>query len=176
MNKFNYKKAPINDLIIIQPTVYHDQRGHFFESFNENDFQMLSIPLHFVQENYSKSKKNVLRGMHYQNTHPQGKLIQTIVGSIYDVAIDIRRNSETYGQWFGIILSAENHKQLYIPQGFAHGFYVIDDAIVQYKCTDFYDPNDQQGIRWDDPKVQIQWPTTDNTVILSDKDQNWKYL
>ena len=156
------------DILLVEPDAYHDERGYFYELYNETRY-LNSIPALFVQDNHSFSKKGVLRGLHYQLLHPQGKLISVLSGEIFDVAVDIRRGSPTFGQCEGIVLSAENRRQLYLPEGFAHGFFVTGDhASVLYKCTDYYDPRDERGIRWDDPTLNIPWPTRE--PVLSAKD------
>ena len=165
----NIVKTKIPDLLILEAAVFGDQRGFFMETFRQSWFDNNSIKAHFVQDNHSASTKGVLRGLHYQQTKQQGKLVRVVVGEIFDVAVDIRPDSATYGQWFGTLLSAANKRQLYIPPGFAHGFQVVSEyAECQYKCTDYYDPNDQKEILWSDPSLNIQWPDTD--PILSEKD------
>ncbi|MGF1536320.1 MAG: dTDP-4-dehydrorhamnose 3,5-epimerase [Elainellaceae cyanobacterium] len=161
----------IPEVILIEPRVFGDDRGFFFESYNERAFvDKIGINLSFVQDNHSRSAKHVLRGLHYQIEQPQGKLVRAVVGSIYDVAVDIRRSSPTYGQWVGRLLSAENKHQLWIPPGFAHGFLVVSDvAEVLYKATDFYAPQHERSILWNDPDVDIRWPLSEDPV-LSKKD------
>ena len=161
----------VPDVLLIEPTVFSDDRGLFFESFNKGSFQKhLSDPLEFVQDNQSGSAKGVLRGLHYQFPKPQGKLVRVIFGEIFDVAVDIRPRSPTCGQWVSQIISAENRKQLWIPEGFAHGFYVLSDwADVVYKTTDYFSPSNEKGIIWNDENLAIRWPFT-NPPILSDKD------
>lgn len=162
-------EGPLPGLIIIEPTVFHDTRGYFYESFQLDRFTKHQIPA-FVQDNIARSKQHVIRGLHYQFPQTQGKLITVTRGSIWDVALDVRVDSPTFGQWFGITLSDENHIQFYLPPGFAHGFYTLSDvADVHYKCTDFFNPTLEQGIAWNDPQLNITWPTT--TPILSDKDK-----
>ena len=162
----------IPDVLIIEPKVFGDDRGFFFESFNQNEFnQAIGSEIKFVQDNHSKSKKGVLRGLHYQMQQTQGKLVRVTVGAVYDVAVDMRESSATFGKWVGIELSAENKKQLWIPSGFAHGFWVIsDDAEFLYKTTDYYHPQSEQSLRWDDPIVNIQWPRLDIDPVLNSKD------
>lgn len=163
------RQAPLPGLIIIQPKTFEDERGYFYESFQHKRYAELGIPP-FVQDNSSRSKKNVLRGLHFQSPHPQGKLVYVTRGHVWDVAVDIRNNSPTYGQWFGLHLSDENHTQMYIPQGFAHGFCVLsDEADFHYKCTDYYFPEAEQGIIWNDKKLNIPWPL--ENPVLSAKDQ-----
>ncbi|KPU43678.1 dTDP-4-dehydrorhamnose 3,5-epimerase [Oxobacter pfennigii] len=173
MGQFNFIKTPIKGLYIIESKVYSDSRGYFMETYNYEDFKKVDLDMIFVQDNQSKSKKGVLRGLHFQKKHPQGKLVRVISGEVFDVAVDIRKDSKTYCEWYGVILSAENKRQFYIPEGFAHGFLVLsDEAEFVYKCTDFYHPEDEGGIRWDDPTIAIKWPITNmESVILSKKDK-----
>lgn len=167
----------IEGLCVIEPEIHLDARGYFTESYNQKDMQEAGLNVDFVQDNQSGSVKGVLRGLHYQKEHPQGKLVRVIRGRVYDVAVDIRRGSVTYGKWFGIELSEENRKQLYIPEGFAHGFLVLsENAEFCYKCTDFYHPGDEGGIAWNDPTLGIQWPEIEGEYQLSEKDKNWKGL
>lgn len=181
----------IQGLCVIEPTVHGDSRGYFMETYNENDMKEAGLDMVFVQDNQSCSSKGVLRGLHFQKSFPQGKLVRVIKGSVYDVAVDLRSNSETYGKYYGIELTEENKKQFYIPQGFAHGFLVLSDiAEFCYKCTDFYHPGDEGGMAWNDPEIGIKWPQVkgsyqgsasaegyemaDGTALnLSDKDQKW---
>ena len=176
MAKFKFIETPIKDLYVIEPTIFGDHRGYFMETYNENEFKKAGLNVDFVQDNQSKSKKGVLRGLHFQSKYPQGKLVRVIKGEVFDVAVDLRRNSETYGKWYGVILTEENKKQFYIPEGFAHGFLVLsDEAEFTYKCTDFYHPEDEGGIIWNDPDIGIEWPIEQvEEVILSDKDKRWK--
>ena len=166
-------ESKLPDVKIIEPKVFGDSRGFFFESFEHRRyFQMLGIELAFVQDNISRSKKNVLRGLHYQSQNAQGKLVTVLAGNVFDVAVDIRVDSPTFGQWTGIELSSENKKQLWVPKGFAHGFFVLSDyADFHYKCTDYYHPPSEHSILWNDPKIGIDWPITD-LPVLSSKDQN----
>lgn len=167
----------IEGLCVIEPEIHLDARGYFTESYNQKDMQEAGLNVNFVQDNQSGSVKGVLRGLHYQKEHPQGKLVRVIRGRVYDVAVDIRRGSVTYGKWFGIELSEENRKQLYIPEEFAHGFLVLsENAEFCYKCTDFYYPGDEGGIAWNDPTLGIQWPEIEGEYQLSEKDKNWKGL
>ena len=184
----------IEDLCVIEPTVHGDARGYFMETYNQKDMAAEGFDMVFVQDNQSSSSKGVLRGLHFQKEHPQGKLIRVVNGSVFDVAVDLRKGSKTYGKWFGDVLTAENKKQLYIPEGFAHGFLVLSDvAEFCYKCTDFYHPGDEGGLAWNDPEIGITWPQltgtyngtasaegyslSDGTPLnLSDKDQLWKGL
>lgn len=184
----------IEGLCVIEPTVHGDARGYFMETYNQNDMAAEGLDMVFVQDNQSGSSKGVLRGLHFQKEHPQGKLIRVVNGSVFDVAVDLRKESKTYGKWFGDVLTAENKKQFYIPEGFAHGFLVLSDvAEFCYKCTDFYHPGDEGGLAWNDPEIGIAWPQltgtyngtasaegytlSDGTPLnLSDKDQFWKGL
>ena len=174
MGKFNFIKTPIQDLYIIEPTIFGDNRGYFMETYNYNEFKQAGLDMIFVQDNQSKSKKGVLRGLHFQKTKPQGKLVRVIDGEVFDVAVDLRKNSKTYGKWYGIVLSSENKKQFYVPEGFAHGFLVLSEtAEFVYKCTNFYDPADECGLMWNDPDIGIEWPVGNDTdIILSTKDKN----
>ena len=174
MGKIKVTTCDIEGLYVIEPTVFKDERGYFMETYNQNDFKEAGLDMTFVQDNQSMSVKGVLRGLHYQINHPQGKLVRVIFGRVFDVAVDLRKNSQTFGAWHGEILSAENKKQFYIPEGFAHGFYVLSDtAEFAYKCTDFYHPGDEGGLRWNDPTIGINWPLLPGaTPILSEKDKN----
>ncbi|MGY3802542.1 dTDP-4-dehydrorhamnose 3,5-epimerase [Pigmentibacter ruber] len=165
-------------LIIIEPNIYTDSRGFFFESYQIKKYSEFGIPDNFVQDNFSQSSSGVLRGLHYQLKNPQAKLVSVIKGEVFDVAVDIRLNSPTFGKWFGTILSGENRRQIYIPKGFAHGFYVLSNtAEFTYKCSDFYYPDDEYGIIWNDPSLNIDWPLNyNNEVILSQKDKNYNIL
>ena len=172
MGKFNFKDTPIKGLYIIEPMLYGDDRGYFMETYNYGDFKNAGIDEVFVQDNQSKSKKGVLRGLHFQKNFPQGKLVRVIKGEVYDVAVDIRKGSETFGKYYGVILSQENKKQFYVPKGFAHGFLVLsDEAEFVYKCTEFYHPEDEGSIMWDDKKIGIKWPLENiGKPMLSEKD------
>ncbi len=174
MEKFNFIKTPINGLFIIDPRVYQDSRGYFMETYNYKDFKEAGLDMIFVQDNQSKSRKGVLRGLHLQRNHFQGKLVRVIKGEVFDVAVDLRKDSETFGKWYGCILSGENRKQLYIPEEFAHGFLVLsEEAEFVYKCTDYYYPEEECGIVWNDSDINVLWPLNDiDEVILSDKDKN----
>jgi dTDP-4-dehydrorhamnose 3,5-epimerase len=175
MGKIKVTKCNIDGIHVIEPTVFGDERGYFMETYNQNDFAEAGLDMKFVQDNQSMSVKGVLRGLHFQKQFPQGKLVRAIRGSVFDVAVDIRQDSQTYGQWFGIILSDENKKQLYIPEGFAHGFLVLsEEAEFCYKCTDFYHPGDEGGIIWNDPEIGIKWPIEEGMKLaFSDKDTKW---
>lgn len=191
MGKIKVTETPINGLYVIEPTVYGDDRGYFVETYNQQDMKSAGLNMEFVQDNQSKSKKGVLRGLHFQKEYPQGKLVRVTKGRVFDVAVDLREGSETYGQWYGIELSDENFKQFYISEGFAHGFLVLsEEAVFQYKVTDFYHPGDEGGLAWNDPEIGIEWPEiigkyqgsanskgyqmVDGTPLnLSDKDIQW---
>ena len=175
MSKFKITKCEIEGLYILEPKVFYDDRGYFMETYNQNDFDELGLNMKFVQDNESKSKRGVLRGLHFQKKHPQGKLVRVIKGSVYDVAVDIRKNSKTFGKWVGVELSEENKKQFYIPQGFAHGFLVLsEEAQFVYKCSDFYYPEDEGGIIYNDSTINISWPIPeDMEVVISEKDKKW---
>lgn len=165
-------------LKVIEPAVFGDARGYFMETYNYNDFKEAGIDCEFVQDNQSASKKGVLRGLHFQINYPQDKLVRVVNGEVFDVAVDLREGSETFGKWFGVTLSAENKKQFFIPKGFAHGFIVLSDyAEFCYKVTDFYHPNDEGGLLWKDPEIGVEWPMpegmTEADLTLSDKDKVW---
>ena len=192
MGQIKVTKCPIEGLYIIEPKVHGDSRGYFMETYNLNDMREAGLDMVFVQDNQSMSVKGVLRGLHYQINYPQGKLVRVVRGRVFDVAVDLRPGSETYGQWYGVELSEENKKQFYISEGFAHGFLVLSDtAEFCYKCTDFYHPNDEGGLAWNDPAIGIRWPEltgdyqgnagaegytlSDGTPLsLSEKDQKWQ--
>lgn len=159
MGQIKVTKGPIEGLYVIEPTVHGDSRGYFIETYNQRDFVEAGLTMRFVQDNQSLSTKGVLRGLHYQKQYPQGKLVRVVRGSVFDVAVDLRAGSPTYGRWFGQMLSEENKKQFYISEGFAHGFLVLSDvAEFCYKTTDFYRPEDEAGLAWNDPEIGIQWP------------------
>lgn len=163
------RKSELPGVLIVEPRVFADHRGFFLETFHRRKYAEAGLDVTFVQDNHSRSSRNTLRGLHYQAKHPQGKLVWAATGEIYDVAVDIRRNSGTFGKWIGMNLSDTNHLQLYIPPGFAHGFCVLSDtADVIYKCTELYDPEDDFGIAWNDPEIAIRWPVSE--PILSPKD------
>lgn len=178
MGKIVVSGCDIEGLYIIEPKVFYDSRGYFMESYNKNDFYAEGLKMDFVQDNQSMSSKGVLRGLHFQKEHPQGKLVRVLSGEVFDVAVDIRKGSKTFGKWYGVILSAENKKQFYISEGFAHGFLVLSDEVeFAYKCTDFYRPDDEGGIIWNDSDIGIDWPINkDIELIISDKDKKWKGL
>ena len=169
---FTFTPCAVSGLFEIQPAVFADNRGYFFECYSKRDFEEAGITADFVQDNQSRSVKGVLRGLHYQITHPQAKLVRAVYGEIFDVAVDVRRDSPSYGKWQGVILSAEKQNQFFIAEGFAHGFLVLSDtAIFSYKCADFYYPDDEGGIAWDDPSIGIKWPDLGMDYILSEKDK-----
>ncbi|MPQ43964.1 dTDP-4-dehydrorhamnose 3,5-epimerase [Clostridium tarantellae] len=178
MGNFNFIKTKIKDLYIIEPKVFGDERGYFMESYNEKAFEEAGLTMKFVQDNESRSKKGVLRGLHFQTKHTQGKLVRVTEGQVYDVAVDLRKDSETFGQWEGVLLTSENKRQFYVPEGFAHGFLVLSDmATFNYKCTDFYAPEYDGGVLWNDLDIGIKWPLEEiEEVILSEKDKNQKNL
>ncbi len=194
MGQIKVTKAPIEGLCIIEPAVHGDERGYFMETYSKRDMLEAGLDLDFVQDNQSMSVKGVLRGLHFQKEFPQGKLVRVIKGKVFDVAVDLRKESVTYGKWFGVELSEENKKQFYIPEGFAHGFLVLSDiAEFCYKCTDFYHPGDEGGLAWNDPEIGIQWPEvegeykgsasaegycfSDGTKLnISEKDQKWSTI
>ena len=178
MGQFQFTKTGIEGLVVVEPKVFGDNRGYFMETYNYNDFKAAGLDMVFVQDNQSKSKKGVLRGLHFQKKNPQGKLVRVVSGEVYDVAVDLRRGSDTYGKWYGVLLSAENKKQFYVPEGFAHGFVVMSEtAEFVYKCTRFYDPSDEGGLMWNDPEIGIDWPVPENAeLLLSEKDQHHQPL
>lgn len=173
MGKFNFIKTSIEGVYIIEPTVFGDNRGYFMESYSKRDFEEAGLTMNFVQDNESKSKKGVLRGLHFQTKHTQGKLVRVVEGEVFDVAVDLREGSPTFGKWTGVTLTAENKRQFYIPEGFAHGFLVLSEtATFQYKCTDYYAPEYDGGVLWNDPEIGIEWPLEGiDEVLLSDKDK-----
>jgi dTDP-4-dehydrorhamnose 3,5-epimerase len=166
-----FRRLDIPEVILVEPNVIHDARGFFLETYHRDKYAAGGIPETFVQDNQSFSRKGVLRGLHAQLRHPQGKLVRAIIGEIFDVAVDIRPDSPTFGKWVGAVLTEENAQQLYVPPGFAHGFCVLSDiAHVQYKCTDVYQPGDEIGVVWNDPEIGVDWPVGD--PVLNDKDRN----
>lgn len=178
MGKFKKKETGIEGLYVIEPTIFEDNRGFFMETYNKKDFEEIGIDTEFVQDNQSKSVKGVLRGLHFQKEYPQAKLVKVIKGEVYDVAVDLRKNSKTYGKYYGVTLTEQNKLQFYIPRGFAHGFLVLsEEAEFTYKCDELYHPNDEGGIIWNDKTINIEWPLdkTEN-IIQSDKDKNWEEL
>ncbi|HBN12652.1 MAG TPA: dTDP-4-dehydrorhamnose 3,5-epimerase [Clostridiales bacterium] len=193
MGQIKVTKAPIEGLYIIEPAVHGDSRGYFMETYNQRDMEEAGLNMRFVQDNQSMSVKGVLRGLHFQKEYPQGKLVRVIKGKVFDVAVDLRKNSKSYGKWFGVELTEENKKQFYISEGFAHGFLVLSDtAEFCYKVTDFYHPGDEGGLAWNDPTIGINWGVcgkyngtasaegytlpNGTPLLLSDKDQLWMNL
>lgn len=178
MGKIKVTPCDIEGLYVIEPTVFRDERGYFVETYNHNDMKEAGLDMVFVQDNQSMSTRGVLRGLHFQKQYPQGKLVRVVRGAVFDVAVDLRADSKTYGKWFGVELTAENMKQFYIPEGFAHGFLVLsDEAEFCYKCTDFYHPGDEGGLLWSDPQIGVDWPLEEGVeLIISEKDQKWKGL
>lgn len=169
MGKFTFNKTKIDGVYVVEPTVYGDERGYFMETYSEADFKEVGLDYKFVQDNQSSSRRGVLRGLHFQKTHPQAKLVRVLSGEVFDVAVDLRGDSPTYGEWVGVLLSAENKKQLMIPRGFAHGFLVVSDkAEFAYKCDELYHPEDEGGVMYD--SCGIVWPEIDGELILSEKD------
>ena len=178
MGKITVETCEIEGLKVITPAVFGDERGYFMETYSRRDFEEAGIGMEFVQDNQSSSKKGVLRGLHFQINYPQDKLVRVVNGEVFDVAVDLRKGSKTYGKWFGVVLSAENKKQFFIPKNFAHGFIVLSDhAEFAYKCSDFYHPNDEGGIKWDDPEIGVEWPMPEGMskedLIISEKDKKW---
>lgn len=175
---FDFKKCKSGNIEIpglyeIQPKVFGDKRGYFFEVYSEKDFFEAGLKMKFVQDNQSSSTKGVLRGLHFQTRHPQGKLVRAVSGQVYDVAVDLRKGSPSFGKYYGVILDSEKQNQFYIPEGFAHGFYVLSySAVFAYKCTDFYDPKGEGGLMWNDPTIGIDWASVapDISPLLSEKD------
>lgn len=179
--KITVETCDIEGLKVITPTVFDDFRGFFMETYQKKDFVAAGIDVDFVQDNQSSSKKGVLRGLHFQVNYPQDKLVRVVQGEAFDVAVDLREGSKTFGKWFGVKLSEQNKKQFFIPKNFAHGFFVLSDHVeFTYKCSDFYHPNDEGGLMWNDPDIGIEWPLIDgmtkDDVILSEKDQKWPSL
>lgn len=173
MAGFQFIPLSIEGLFVIEPTVHGDERGYFMETYNKTAFTEGGIPIEFVQDNQSLSSRGVLRGLHFQYRYPQGKLVRALIGEVYDVAVDIRPGSPTLGKWEGVLLTADNKKQFYVPPGFAHGFLVLSEqAVFAYKCTDYYHPEDEGGILWDDPSVGVEWPLSGiGEPSLSQKDR-----
>ncbi len=172
MGKFKFIDTGIDGMFVVEPTVFGDARGYFMETYNEREFDEAGHVIRFVQDNQSKSRRGVLRGLHMQVNNPQGKLVRVIKGEVFDVGVDMRKGSPTLGKWYGEILSEDNKKQLFIPEGFAHGFLVLSEtAEFVYKCTRLYDPTDELGMKYDDPDVAVAWPHCEAPVLLSDKDK-----
>lgn len=174
MGKMLRTETGIEGLCVLEPTVFEDERGYFMETYSERDFAEIGIDTKFVQDNQSKSSYGVLRGLHFQKEFPQAKLVRVVSGEVFDVAVDLRKDSATFGKWFGVRLSAENKKQFFIPRGFAHGFVVLSEtAEFVYKCDDFYHPNDEGGLLYSDPEIGVEWPEINGELLLSEKDQKW---
>lgn len=175
MGKITVETCEIEGLKIITPQVFGDARGYFMETYQYDDYKEAGIPQVFVQDNQSASTRGVLRGLHFQKEFPQDKLVRVIRGEVFDVAVDLREGSSTFGKWFGVVLSEENKKQFFIPKNFAHGFLVLSDyAEFVYKCSDYYHPGDEGGLRYDDPEIGVQWPIAeDMQLLLSEKDTKW---
>jgi dTDP-4-dehydrorhamnose 3,5-epimerase len=173
-----FEPTAIPDVVLIRPKVFGDARGFFLESWEERKFAAAGIDAHFVQDNHSRSGRHILRGLHYQIQHPQGKLVRVVSGAVFDVAVDIRRSSPTFGRWVGVTLSAENHHMLWVPPGFAHGFVVLSDsADFLYRCTDFYAPQHERAVLWNDPDLGVKWPLPPGAEpVLSTKDAAAKHL
>lgn len=178
MGKFNFIKTSIDGVVIVEPTLFGDNRGYFMETYNQGEFNDAGLNMNFVQDNESRSKKGVLRGLHFQKKNPQGKLVRVIDGEVFDVAVDLRQGSPTYGKWEGVVLSSEKKNQFYIPEGFAHGFIVLSEsASFVYKCTRLYDAFDEGGLFWNDPEIGIKWPIENGFLpILSEKDARNPFL
>ena len=181
MGKFEKQETGIDGLYVIKPTVFEDNRGFFMETYSKRDFEEIGVNSEFVQDNHSKSTKGVLRGLHFQKEYPQSKLVRVVKGEVYDVAVDLRKDSKTYGKYYGVVLSEENKLQFFIPKGFAHGFLVLsEEAEFVYKCDDFYHPGDEGGVIWNDEKIGIKWPLEkvggEQNLIQSEKDKNWPNL
>ncbi len=170
---FTFSPTSIDGVVVIETKSYGDERGSFMETYKRPDFVAGGIDVDFVQDNQSSSVRGVLRGLHFQINHPQAKLVRVVEGEVFDVCVDLRAGSPTFGQWEGVVLSAENRRQFFIPRGFAHGFYVLSEsAVFAYKCDDVYHPNDEGGIRWDDERIGVEWPLLEGCdVILSEKDR-----
>ena len=175
MGKLTVEKTDIEGVLIITPEVREDSRGYFMETYQKKDFEAVGVNVEFVQDNQSASRKGVLRGLHFQKQFPQDKLVRVIKGAVYDVCVDLREGSKTFGKWVGVELSEENKKQFFIPKGFAHGFLVLSDyAEFVYKCSDFYHPNDEGGIAYNDPDIAVKWPMEEGLeLIMSEKDTKW---
>ncbi|RLB58106.1 MAG: dTDP-4-dehydrorhamnose 3,5-epimerase [Deltaproteobacteria bacterium] len=176
---FTATKTPIEGLLVIEPRRFGDERGFFMETYRRNQFAELGIDCDFVQDNHSRSARGTLRGLHFQKRHPQAKLVRVLRGRVFDVAVDLRRGSASFGSWYGLVLDDRRHRQLFIPVGFAHGFLALSDgAEVAYKCSTYYRPDDEGGLRWDDPRLAIDWPLAEagGEPILSDKDRSWPLL
>ncbi|MBP5151330.1 MAG: dTDP-4-dehydrorhamnose 3,5-epimerase [Lachnospiraceae bacterium] len=175
MGRLTVEECEIEGIKVLTPQVFADERGYFMETYQKKDFEAVGIDVEFVQDNQSASKKGVIRGLHFQKEFPQDKLVRVLSGEVYDVAVDLREGSKTFGKYFGVLLSAENKKQFFIPKGFAHGFLVVSDyAEFAYKCSDYYHPGDEGGIIYNDPEIGVKWPFEEGVeLIFSDKDKKW---
>ena len=176
MDRFNFIKTDFEGVLIIEPNLHPDHRGYFVKTFDEEEFKEKGLDIDFVQEDQSCSKKGVLRGMHFQKKHPQGKLVRVLHGKVFDVGVDLRKNSKTFGKWIGVILSHENQRQLFLPRGFAHGWIALEDnSVFLYKVDNIYYPDDQGGLIYDDEDIGIEWPLDDiENLIMAEKDKKWK--
>ena len=176
MGNFTFNKTEIEGVFLIDVKLYGDSRGYFMETYKESEFRDAGLNYRFIQDNQSLSRRGVIRGLHFQRTYSQAKLVRVLRGEVFDVAVDLRKGSDTYGKWIGVVLSEENHRQFLIPKGFAHGFAVVsDEAVFAYKCDELYHPEDEDGIIWNDPDINITWPDI-GTIILSEKDKKYKTL
>ena len=176
MDRFNITETDFEGVYIIEPTVHKDHRGYFVKTYDEEEFKEKGLDLTFVQDDQSCSSKGVLRGLHFQKEHPQGKLVRVVRGKVFDVGVDLRKNSKTYGKWIGAVLSDENKKQLFLPKGFAHGLLALEDnSIFVYKVDEFYYPGDEDGLKYNDEDINIKWPLDEiEEIIITDKDKSWK--
>ena len=176
MDRFNITETDFEGVYIIEPTVHSDERGYFVKTYDKEEFSKKGLDFNFVQDDQSCSAKGVLRGLHFQKKHPQGKLVRVVRGRVFDVGVDLRKNSKTYGKWIGVELSDENKKQLFLPKGFAHGLLALEDnSVFVYKVDELYYPGDEEGLRFDDEDIAIEWPLEDiDKLIMTDKDKSWK--
>jgi len=178
MGKITVTECGIDGLLVIKPTIFKDNRGYFIETYHKEAYEAVGITAEFVQDNQSMSTKGVLRGLHFQINYPQAKLVRVLSGEVFDVAVDLRKGSKTFGKWYGVVLSEENQKQFFVPEGFAHGYLVLSEtAVFAYKCTDFYHPGDEGGLLWNDPEVGVEWPIPkDMELVIAQRDQEWGTL
>ncbi len=178
MGKITVTECGIDGLLVIEPTIFKDNRGYFIETYHKEAYEAVGITAEFVQDNQSMSTKGVLRGLHFQINYPQAKLVRVLSGEVFDVAVDLRKGSKTFGKWYGVVLSEENQKQFFVPEGFAHGYLVLSEtAVFAYKCTDFYHPGDEGGLLWNDPEVGVEWPIPkDMELVIAQRDQEWGTL